>query len=149
MNKRRILILLVVLTIAVGFTISSVSSGSVNGYIKYKGSFKLKHDSSQDMYYNGIKVKEWKVGKKGAYVGSSEINSVKNRGGLKKTSVLRIGNNNVNSNFKAVVKFRYWNGYKYTNKYKTKTYIKKYGYANTYTVTKNWIPYSIKIYTKK
>lgn len=46
------------------------------------------------------------------------------------------------------MKFRYWNDYKYTNKYKTKSYFKKSGIQNKYITTTNWIPYSAKIYTK-
>ncbi|MEA4957830.1 MAG: hypothetical protein VB038_08880 [Methanobrevibacter sp.] len=36
MNKKKILILFLIFTIAIGFTITSVSMGSVNGYTKYQ-----------------------------------------------------------------------------------------------------------------
>lgn len=156
MNKKRILILVLIFLISTCFVISSVSSVSgAKGYMKYKGSINklaLYNSESPNVYMPGDGYyfkKEFRYGKNNRYSAGSEIAMFKKGKKTKKIATLRIGSdyNRVNSNFKAVVKFRYWNGYKYTN-YKTKSYIKKSGLANINTHANNWIPYSIKIYTK-
>lgn len=150
MNKRKILTLFFVLTIAMGFTMTIVSSvDASSGYKNYKGSFKLSHD-----YYmkdgNGKIVKQWMSGQKNGYGGSNEIWVSQKGKKLNKYGVLRVyKRSSINTAFKVTVKFKYWNGYKYINKYKTKSYVKNKGLANTYIKFKKWIPYSVKIYTKK
>lgn len=150
MNKKKFAVLILLFVAVVGFSLGAASAA--NSYTKYKGSFKLYHDSST---YMGNKYpypfkKEWKSGNKGKYGGSAEIYFYKKGKKVTKTSYLRISDNYGNAKFKVNVKFRYWNGYKYTNKYKTKTYYKKTGtaYANGGIPSTNWIPISAKIYTK-
>jgi len=150
MNKKKIVILTILFVAVAGFALAPAEASS---YKKYKCSFKLKAEPSYAPGYgptykeHGYR-KEWRNGHKGNYGGSAEIYLYKKSNKVTKKSILRVGEYSINNNFKAVVKFRYWNGYKYTNKYKTKSYIKTYGRANTYTQTTNWIPYSVKIYTK-
>ncbi|MPL75390.1 hypothetical protein SDC9_21214 [bioreactor metagenome] len=149
-NKKKFLIIILLLVAVVGFSLSAVSAS--NGYSHYKDSFKLYKDSYT---YMGNKYpypykKERISGGKGKYGGSAEIYLYKKGKKVTKKSYLRISDYYGNGNFKVSVKFRYWNGYKYINKYKTKTYYKKtnLAYANGGISSTNWIPVSVKIYTK-
>jgi hypothetical protein len=130
-----------------GLALSPVSAS--NGYNKYEGSFKLKHDTYMAGYdITGYK-KEWRSGQKGKYQASAEIYMYKKGKKVKKYSTLRVAHKKtIYVDFKAVVKYRYWNGYKYTNKYKTRTSYCHYGKAYAKTYTTNWIPYIVKVYSK-
>ena len=90
-----------------------------------------------------------KFGREKRYGASNEIYLYRNGKKTKKVSILRVSDSKIlNTTFKAIVTFRQWEGYKNTNKYKTKSYIKKYGNVNRYITSTNWIPHSVKIYTK-
>jgi len=153
MNKKKIAILILLFALVAALTLTPTTA--TKGYTKYKGTVKLKAGPSYSPEYgptykrDGFR-KEWRSGKNGNYVGSAEIYLYKKGKKVTKNSYLRFGQYSGDSQFKIVVKFRYWNGYKYTNKYKTKTYYKKYGlaYAGGGISSTNWIPYYVKVYTK-
>lgn len=148
MNKKKIIILVILFIAIAGFALAPASAA------KYKGSFKLKYEGFPGpTYKNDGYKKEWRNGHNSKYGGSAEIYMYKNGKKVKKYSTLRVAYNSpyAEGSFKAKVKFRYWNGYKYTNSYKTKTYTKKYGLAYagpkySHIATTNWIPWVVKIY---
>lgn len=155
MNKSKIIILLVLFIAIIGFTISTVSSVDA---AKYKCTVKFKKEPGYSpnhgpTYSRDGYRKEWRSGSKRNFGGSAEIYLTKKGNKVTKRSTLRLSNNypGVYDSFKAKVTFRKWNGYKYTNKYITKTYTKKasLAYAGpkySHIYTKNWIPISAKIY---
>lgn len=154
MNKKKIAVLILLFVAVIGFSSGHVIAAK--GYTNYKGTIKMKLDKTSSNYspYYGPTYerdgfrKEWMHGKKGKYTASSEIYKTKKGKKVTKKSTLTINEYPTSSNLKIIVKFRYWNGYKNTNKYKTKRYYKSSKVANKYIGSTNWIPYSIKIYTK-
>ncbi len=126
MDKKKIIALMLLFAIIITLALTPINSAK--GYTKYKGTVYLKQEPTYAPDYgptyerDGFR-KEWRTGQKGIYIGSAEIYLYKKGKKVTKYSTLRFSQLKGDSRFKVVVKFRYWNGYKYTNKYKFKTII--------------------------